>query len=363
MMDMVHKHYRALHQIPERAFQEYATSAYIRQNLREMGYVPQNIGETGVYADLCIDPKLPWLLFRADMDALPVTEETGVSYASKTPGMMHACGHDGHTAMLLTAAAKLKNMALPQNVRFVFQCAEEVISGARKMVDGGVIAQNTVAAFGVHLWPKVPEGKLVAKAGALMASSTRLQIDCFGKNAHCSKRREGADALMTAAKIATRFPEAEALADGDGTVLFCGKLQSGTAHNIVSDRAELWGTLRSFDQEKRTLVLNRLDEILAECADQYGTRAIRTEVAYNPAVINPLALAQKVQRLFPEAITDWEPALAAEDFSQYQQEVPGMFMWLGVGDTAPLHNGKFLVPEPVLDVGVDSWLKIANHKW
>ena len=360
---MLHTHYRALHQIPERAFQEYETAKYLRENLQQMGYAPKDLGQTGLYADLCADPKLPWLVFRADIDALPVQEETGLDYASKTTGMMHACGHDAHMAMLLTAAQELKAMKLPQNIRFLFQPAEETISGAKAVIGFGAIPENTVAVFGFHVWPGVPEGKLVVKSGPLMASSTRFQINCTGKNAHCSKRHEGADALMTAARIVTRTTEAEAMAEGDGTVLFCGKLQSGTAHNIVPDQAEIWGTLRTFSEEKRTLVLNRLDEIIHECAAKNGTQAKCTVVAYNPAVVNPASLAKKVQRLFPECITDWEPALAAEDFSRYQQTAPGMFMWLGVGDSAPLHNGKFIVPEHVLNMGVDSWIKIANHKW
>lgn len=360
---MVKNHYRNLHKIPEPAFKEYKTSAYLEQALKDAGYVPVRVGETGLYADLCTDPNLPWLLFRADIDALPVTEETGLPFASETEGMMHACGHDTHAAMLLTAATQLQGSKLPQNIRFLFQPAEEITSGAKALIEANVIPTNTVAAFGFHVWPKVPKCAIVAKAGSLMASSTRIQIQCTGKNAHCSKRQEGADALLTAAKIATRFHEAEAMAENDGTVLFCGKFHSGNAHNIVSAEAEMVGTLRSYSEQSREKVLNKLEEIVREAAAEYGTEAKLSAFAYNPAVINPEELAQKVQKLLPEAITHYDASLAAEDFARYQREVPGMFLWLGVGDTAALHNGKFVVPEDVLAVGVESWLKIANNKW
>ncbi|MBO5867916.1 MAG: amidohydrolase [Oscillospiraceae bacterium] len=360
---MVKKHYELLHRIPERAFQEYRTAEYIEQELKAAGYAPVRIRGTGLYADLCVDPQLPWLLFRADMDALPVQEETGLPFASETEGMMHACGHDAHMAMLLTAAILLKDSKLPQNIRFLFQPAEEITSGATAMIEGNAIPENTVAAFGFHVWPKVPKGKIVAKAGPLMASSTRIQINCAGKNAHCSKREEGADALLTAAKIATRLQEAEAMADGDGTVLFVGKLHSGAAHNIVSAEAEMVGTLRSYSEQSRERVLTKLEQIVQEAAEEYGTQAKLSAFSYNPAIINPLELAEKVQKLLPEAISEFAPSLAAEDFARYQHKVPGIFLWLGVGDTAALHNGKFLVPEEVLPVGVESWLKLANHKW
>ena len=360
---MVVKHYEALHRIPERAFQEYRTAAYLEQELKAAGYEPVRVGDTGLYADLCTDPGLPWLLFRADIDALPVVEETNLPFQSELSGMMHACGHDSHAAMLLTAATLLRQSELSQNIRFLFQPAEEITSGAKVMVDSGAIPTNTVAAFGIHVWPKVPKGKIVAKAGPLMASSTRIQINCLGKNAHCSKRHEGADALLTAAMIATRFHEAEAMAENDGTVLFCGKLHSGAAHNIVSAEAEMVGTLRSYSEQSREQVLRKLDEIVQESAAQFGVQAKLSAFAYNPAVINPEELAQKVQKLLPEAISEYDPSLASEDFSRFQHQVPGMFLWLGVGDTEALHNGKFIVPQEVLPLDVETWLKIANHKW
>jgi amidohydrolase len=360
---MVYKHFETLHRMPELSMQEIKTSAYICSELTKAGYAPVRVGETGLYADLCTDPNRPWLLFRADMDALPVLEETGLPYTSETAGMMHACGHDAHTAMLLTAATLLKGCDLPQNIRFLFQPGEEITAGAKAMVDAGAMHPDTVAAFGFHVWPKVPKGKIVAKSGALMASSTRIKIRCVGKNAHCSKRQEGADALLTAATIATRFHEAEAMAGNDGTVLFCGMLKSGTAHNIVSGEAEMLGTLRSYSEQSRELVLKKLSQIVAESAATFGTEAQLHTFAYNPAVINPDTLTINVQTLFPEALCTFEPSLASEDFSRYQHVVPSVFLWLGVGETAALHNGKFTVPEEILPIGVDAWVRLANHKW
>lgn len=360
---MVQKIYEDLHRIPELAFQEFKTAAYIEDALRSGGYAPQRIGETGLYADLMTDPSLPWLLLRADIDALPLQEQTGLPYASETAGMMHACGHDAHAAMLLTAAIRLQGKRLPQNVRFLFQPAEEPTSGAKVMVENGAIPDHTAAAFGIHVWPGLDLGRIVAKTGPVMASSTRIQINCVGKNAHCSKRYEGADALLTAARIATRIHEAEAMAEGDGTVLFIGKLHSGAAHNVVSAEAEMVGTLRSYSEESRERVLAKLEGIVQAAAEEYGTQAKLSAFAYNPAVINHKELAEKVLALLPEAIADYAPSLAAEDFCRYQHKVPGVFLWLGAGDTAALHNGKFQPPTAILPIGVDTWIKLANHKW
>lgn len=362
-MEKLLEYYRTLHTMPELSGQEETTARYLTQHLQEMGYTPVRIAGTGLYADICADPALPWLVLRADMDALPVTEQTGVSYASENPGVMHACGHDAHMAMLLAAASELKGQKLPQNVRFLFQPAEEIIRGAGEMLEAGAVPENTVAVFGMHVWPGVPKGKVVAKDGPLMASSTTIQIQCHGRSAHCGSRERGADALQTAAQIATRFPEAEALAGGDGSVLFCGRLYAGTAHNIVAAEAELKGTLRTFSPESRQQILSKLESIAQQAAADYGTIAEVTYSAYSPAVNNAPALAKQVQKLLPQAIVDWKMALQAEDFARYQQVCPGMLLWLGVGDTPPLHNSKFLVPEEVLPVGRDTWMKLAQHKW
>lgn len=362
-MSKLLEYYEYLHTNPELSRQEFRTAEYLAKSLSQMGYAPVRVGDTGVYADLVVDPSAPWVLLRSDMDALAVTEETGVSYTSQNPGVMHACGHDAHMAMLLTAAAELKTKKLPQNVRFLFQPAEEGVSGAVEMVAAGVVPENTVAAFGMHVWPGVEKGKVVAKSGPLMASTVTIQIWCKGLSAHCGNRERGRDALMTMAQILTRTKEAEALAQGDGSILFFGNLQAGTAHNIVASDAFMKGTLRTYYPETRQRILAKLEEIAAQAAADYGTEVNVIYSSSAPAVINPEELTERVQALLPNVITEIEPTRIAEDFSRYQEKAPGVLMWLGVGDTPSLHNSKFLVPKEVMPTGVDTWIRLAEHKW
>lgn len=362
-MYRVLEYYEYLHRNPELSGREEKTACYLEAALTAMGYVPVRIGKHGVYADLPAGDDLPWVLLRSDMDALPVTEETGVPYASQNPGVMHACGHDSHMAMLLAAAEELKNKKLPRNIRFLFQPAEEGVAGALEMVAAGAVPANTAAVFGMHVWPGVPKGKVLAKAGPLMASTTTIQIRSRGLSAHCGNRERGRDALMTMAQILVRSKEAEALSDGDGSILFFGKLHAGTSHNIVAPEAVMDGTLRTYYPETREKVLAKLEEIVAQSAAQYGTEAEVIYKTYAPAVINHEALAVQVQKLLPNVLTEMEPTRIAEDFSRYQEVAPGVLLWLGVGDTPSLHNSKFLVPKEVLAFGVDAWVRLAEYPW
>ena len=160
-----------------------------------------------------------------------------------------------------------------------------------------------------------------------------------------------------------RKAEAEALAEGDGSILFFGMLQSGTSHNIVASTAFMKGTLRTYFPKTREKVLTKLEEIAAQTADAYGTEVEVIYSSFAPAVINPEGLTHEVQKLLPNVVTEIEPTRIAEDFSRYQEVAPGVLMWLGVGDTPNLHNGKFLVPKEVLPLGVDAWIRLAEHKW
>lgn len=360
---MLRKYYQDLHRSPELSGQEEKTACYLMAALTDMGYEPVRIGKHGVYADLCVDRELPWLLFRSDMDGLPVQEETGVCYASETPGVMHACGHDAHMAMLLQAAEELKGKNLPQNIRFLFQPAEETVMGAEEMIRLNAVPEKCGNVFGMHVWPGVPKGKVLAKAGPLMASATNIRITCSGLSAHCGNRERGKDAMMTLAQILTRTGEVEALAAGDGSILFFGKMHAGTGHNIVAAQGSMEGTLRTYDPAVREKMLAKLEEIAAQTAEAYGTAVEVICSAYAPAVINPEGVTCHLQRLLPNSIRQMEPTRIGEDFSRYQEKVPGVLLWLGVGDTPSLHNSKFLVPQEVLPVGVEAWVRIAEEKW
>jgi amidohydrolase len=362
-MQKLQDYYRYLHAHPELSGQEANTACYLEERLTQMGYRPVRVGKYGVYADLCAEESLPWVLFRSDMDALPVAEETDAEYRSQNPGVMHACGHDSHMAMLLAAAEELKKKHLPRNIRFLFQPAEEIVAGAEELIGAGAVPANCVAVFGMHGWPGVPKGKVLVKAGPLMASATNIQIRCRGLGAHCGNRERGKDAMMTMAEILVRSKEAEALADGDGSILFFGQLQSGTSHNIVASTAFMKGTLRTYYSKTREKVLAKLEEISMQTAKQNGTEVEVTYSNFAPAVINPEGLAKRVQALLPNAVTEIEPTRIAEDFSRYQEVAPGVLLWLGVGDTPSLHNGKFLVPKEILPIGVDAWVRLANNTW
>ena len=213
--------------------------------LCKFGYNPTFLKGTGVFADLVTDNNLSWILLRADIDALPINEESDLSYASKNDGVMHACGHDAHTAMLLATAKILKNKKLTHNIRFVFQPAEETTTGAAKIIDK-IIPQNLIACFAMHVWPQIPFGKVITKRGALMASSDFLKLKFHGKSAHCSTQEKGNNSLLSAVDMVSAFPDINKNATNNEAMLFCGSIHSGNLHNIVPDLSEIYGTIRTY---------------------------------------------------------------------------------------------------------------------
>ncbi len=363
MLSNVVTYYQDLHRCPELSGEEQKTSQYIFDALTARGYAPVRAGKTGVYADLVSDPAAPWLLLRADMDALPVTEATGLPYASENPGVMHACGHDGHVSMLLAAAGELFGKTLPQNVRFLFQPSEENVKGALWLLEDGAMPPNCAAAFAMHVWPNVPTGTLATRVGPLMASGDVLKFIFNGRSVHCAKRETGADALQAAIALANAFPRLEALANGDGTMLFFGQLQGGTTHNIVAENAWIYGTLRSYSEESRAKILAALETECAAAAEKFGVTYEIINESASPVLSNPAELVGKVAKLFPEIDLDVPRTLAAEDFARYQKLAPGAMLWLGVGDSVALHNEKFFVPDETLLAGVAAWQKIAGNDW
>ena len=358
---MALEHYKNLHKIPEISEKEFKTSKYIYDTLANIGYSPIVVGDTGVYASLITDKNLPWLLFRADIDALPINEDSGLSYASQNDGVMHACGHDAHSAMLLAAARELYGKDLPYNIRFVFQPAEETTTGAAKIIDK-IIPNNLIACFAMHVWPEVPFGQAVTKHGALMASSDFLKLKFYGKSSHCSTQEKGNNALLSAVDMVSAFPDINKNATNNKALLFCGSIHSGNLHNIVPDYSEIYGTIRTYAVEHREKVKDLIQKTAFDIAKKYGTRP---EIAYDggcPPVYNNEKIVDTLVKDF--GVQDNATAtLAGEDFALYSEYAPSCMLWLGLGDTPPLHNEKFYVPQEILPIGVELWHKIATFDW
>lgn len=359
----VTKFYRDLHQIPELSNQECNTACYIENALRSFGFSPRRIGQTGVTADLVAGESLPWILLRADMDALPGEEKSCAAEPSRNDGIMHSCGHDAHMAMLLAAAESLAGKKVPQNIRFLFQPAEETTQGAAQMIAYGALPDHLLACFSLHVWPGVPLGRLATRSGAMMASSDVYHISISGKSAHCAQAAKGADALQSAVSLAARLPKIKEMVGHPDTILFCGSIHSGSSHNIVPDQATLWGTIRSFSEEDRILIKAALEQELYTVTKKYGTAGKLIWDGGCPAVNNSDVLVRKMASIFPGLMTDAVPSLAAEDFALYQQYVPGVLVWMGTGATPPLHSNSFFVPEEILPLGQKFWESISLWDW
>lgn len=359
---------RALHRIPELAFDLPKTSAYIYQELISFGYSPIATAKTGWIAVL---PGMTEeaVAFRADMDALPVTEDTGVDFASEHPGKMHACGHDGHMAMLLGFAKKLKEMPTPEKtVVLIFQPAEEAPGGARLIMESGILKTLRVKQiFGFHLYPGLPEGVLGLTKGPMMARNGEFDITIKGKSSHAGQPHEGADALLAGASLVASIQTigSRNLNPLSPFVVNVGTFNAGEARNIVAGLAELMGTIRSFDKESYEKIKEKLHHLAKGAELSYGV-TVELEIRdYYPEVNNDESLVEKIMTILPESSYQvLKPVMLAEDFSFYQQEIPGVFMFLGtrkqVEPYYSLHSARFNFDEQVLQSGIEYYSKILS---
>lgn len=356
-------HRRALHQIPELSDQLPQTTAYVRSVLDPLGctVTTPTPGSVCAFFDA---GKPETVAFRADMDALPVTECTGLPFASGHPGWMHACGHDGHTAMALALAEFVSGQLdrLPRNVLFLFQPAEETFGGAEPLCKAGILEQHhVVRIFGLHLWPGLAAGQVFSRPGPLMARSNEVTITVTGESVHLSRAAEGRDALAAGVDYYRRALElVETLPPP--RVLGFGKMTSGTVRNAVSGQTVLEGSLRTYREDTYRACREGLVQLGAQISAETGCQVdVHLSEGY-PAVWNHEALwetlCQTLQADAPQLLE--APVLAAEDFSFYQQRVPGIFCFLGVGHTAELHSPEFAFDdEAVLPQGVEFLKKLA----
>ena len=352
---------RALHQIPELELCLPKTMAYLKNSLSSLGC--QILAPTESSLCAFFDFGQPdTLAFRADCDALPVVERADHDFVSTHPGQMHACGHDGHMAILLELARRLNRKdSLPHNVLLIFQPGEESPGGALPICQSGVLEQHRViAVFGLHLWPALEKGRIFTRKQEMMARASEVNVDIRGKSAHLARAEEGINAMAAAVQLHRQVAEAEAaFPDSVYRMLKFGKFQSGTARNAVADFAHLEGSLRAFQDEVFDFLRSRLYEIGREQEEQFGcTVEISLSEGY-PAVMNPPELVERLRSLVDFAELK-DPFMTAEDFSWYQRYAPGVFFFLGLGDSPALHTDHFNFDEEVLVKGADFFETLAE---
>lgn len=357
---------RQLHQHPELSNEEFWTTERLRTWLTGAGIpiLPLPL-KTGLVAELRGAQPGPVIALRADIDALPVTEETGLPYASQIPGKMHACGHDFHTATILGAALILREVMaeLPGTVRILFQPSEELSGGALALINAGAL-EGVSAIFGAHNKPDVPSGHVGVKAGPLMAAVDRLQITVTGKGGHAAIPNATADPIVAASAIVTALQTivSRVVSPLDAAVVSIGSFHAGTAGNVIPTTAGLRGTLRTFRREVRDTALAHMERIIRQIAVGYGCTAKLDVSGSKPPVENDAALAALVRQATEKIgmpLVEAVPTMGAEDFCHYQQRIPGCFIWLGTGCQEDWHHPKFLVDEHVIHQGAALFAQVA----
>jgi len=363
-----------LHAHPELAFEEKETAAFIADKLREFGLeVHEGIGGTGVVGILRRGNG-PMVGLRADIDALPIAEATGLPYASQTPGKMHACGHDGHTAMLL-GAARMLSEAPPENgsIAFIFQPAEENEGGGKAMVEDGLFRDFPASAvYGMHNWPGIPAGQFAVHVGPVMAAFDTFEVIVEGQGSHGAMPHQGIDPIAVSTQLyqAWQLIVSRNVNPTDAAVISVTQIHAGDTWNVVPGAVTLRGTVRTLRPETRDMIEQRMGERAELICRAFGAKAQFHYLRRYPATINSRAEARIAQQAATETgtdrtvITDLAPSMASEDFSYMLNEKPGAYIWLGNGPAENgrnLHSPRYDFNDAILPVGVEYWVKLARR--
>lgn len=371
MVEELRKMRRDLHKIPELGLKEYKTSAYIREKLTSFGITELETWlETGVVAVIRGKGKKEAVAFRADMDALPVTEQTGCDFTSEHVGCMHACGHDGHVTVLLGFAKYLQEHKdeLENDVVLIFQPAEEGPGGAQLLVDAGLFEKHPVRCIiGCHIFPQVPQGKVACRKGAMMARNGEVDVHIYGESAHGAQPQLGHDAVLAAGAVITGLHtilSRNVSPLGSGVLTF-GAIHGGEACNIIAKEVKLEGTMRAFSDEAYETMTKRVQEVASGIAAGYGCKGEAVFRHMYRVVDNAPKLVELLQEVAEDNYEETPPYMLAEDFSLYLQKVPGMFFFLGSGNaekgyTHSLHSAQFQFDEEILALGVETYAKLLK---
>ena len=354
---------REIHREPELGFDTKKTAEKVLDALEGLPLeVETGVAENGIVATLKGEGDGPTVALRADMDALPIQEETELPFASEEDGKMHACGHDGHTSMLVGAVRALSQDHLRErlngSVKFIFQPAEEGGGGGRVMVEEGV-AEGISSIFALHLWPGLPFGKAATKAGPIMAAADRFEMTVSGRGGHGAMPHLTTDAVVIAAQIVTALQTvvSREVNPVEPAVLTVGEIEAGFAFNIIPETARLGGTVRTLDADLREKIPERMEELARGIArGMRGDAELDYRFSY-PVTRNDADAAEfalgVIGELFGEenVVELADSSMGAEDFAFFLEHVPGAFIWLGVGDVSGLHTPKFAFDEEILPQG------------
>ncbi|NLK18412.1 MAG: amidohydrolase [Synergistaceae bacterium] len=369
-----------IHKNPELSNEEAATAELVAATLKETGMkVITGVSGHGVVGVLQGAGEGPCIALRADMDALPMEEKTGHPCESRVKGVMHACGHDVHTATLLGAALVLSEVKDRFNgtVKFVFQPAEEFnpTGGAPGMIDGGVLQNPDVDGIvGLHVWPSLPTGTVATKDGALMGASDRLFLTVKGRGAHGSEPDNGVDAIAIASQIISALQTivSRNVSPLDAAVVTIGTIKGGDRYNVIAEEVVLEGTVRTVNPETQEKMPGRIETLAGGIARGMGGDCEMKYIRGYPPLMNDPGLTKKVLSTLAGIVGEEnvikveKPALGGEDFAFFTRKVPGCFLWLGCRpegvakeDMAPLHNNRFLPDEKSVPLGVEVMVRCA----
>jgi amidohydrolase len=365
---------RDLHRHPELGFEEIRTSARVARFLSDMGLQPQvGIAKTGLCALIEGAGDGPTLMLRADMDALPIQEETGLEFASESPGKMHACGHDMHTAILLGTARVLQSMKsrFKGRIKLIFQPAEEGPGGAWPMIQEGILENPKVDyALGLHLWSGLPCGHVGIDTGPAMAAADTFRVKIHGRGGHAAYPHESADPIVAAAALigAMQTVVSRRVNPFDTAVISVTQIQGGSADNVIPERVEFSGTIRTFQQPVRDFVVAQLKDLVASLCRSYGVEGhFEFHQGYPPLVNHPVPsswVEKAAEGLgLPRAP---QATMGGEDMAYYLQQVPGAFFFLGAAPERaervfPHHHPKFELDERAVPLAMEMFVRCVEQ--